>query len=226
MYSVEFDIFDTHYAQTANTVEELVNSLDERLYNELHLGACTEVELQGNNIKVFISDSWMQESVIAPIICTGIAGTTADGETVYYHPQASHSHRPELDSEAISHINSGSRGFIRETVNLGYEIGFDHLVEVDDDADIVYFDRGRGYYSRMVLNVDPEPTSNVTLVIARCGEEDGQEWAGKLCLITLFEGQAGFPENDNSPEADDFWMKHALVPTDAELEKMKEEGVI
>lgn len=150
---------------------------------------------------------------------------TADGIAVFTHPSESHSHRPDLDAEAVSKISVNGRPFVVETVDLGRVIGVDHLVPVTEEDEIVLYKRGRRpYESRMVLGLEPVETSQVTVIICRAGAEDGPEWDGKYVLVTLFEGQAGRPEpygNDDVPENREFWARHALVPTDEELEDMR-----
>lgn len=146
--------------------------------------------------------------------------TTNDNKKVYLHPQASHSHRPELNEEVLSKINIGDNTFIKEVVDLGRVIGKDHLVETTEEDKIVLLDRGRGYPSRMVIGRDPENTTKATVIIAKCGPEDGEEWDDKYVLITLFEGEPGEPEpygrNENNQNAIEFWKTHALVPTEEE----------
>lgn len=154
-------------------------------------------------------------------------GTTTDGVAVYNHPEG-HSHRPDLDEEVISKITIGDRPFVVETITLNRVIGVDHLVRTDANDIIIRYKRGnRPYYSRMVMNRTPEPTDKVTVILCKCGAEDG-ELEGKYALVTLYEGQAGSPEpygrNDNQ-ESREFWANHALVPTEEELEKIEENKI-
>ena len=148
---------------------------------------------------------------------------TKDNIKIFIHPEASHSHRCDLDEEAISKITIGGRPFIRETIDLGRVVGKDHLIETNEQDKIVYLERSnRGYKSRMVLDRQAKDTSLVTAIIAKCGDEDGPEWTGKYVLITLFEGDPGQPEpygrNAGNTEAIEFWRNHALVPTPEEIE--------
>ena len=149
-----------------------------------------------------------------------ILGFSGDGVPIYNHPEG-HSHRPDLDSETICKININGRDFVKETVNLGRSIGYDHLVKTHYGDEIVFHQRGnRPYKSRMVLNRDATQTENVTIIICKCGKEDG-ELSGKYALVTLFEGEPGMPEPYGFHKDDDgciqFWKHHALVPTEKEL---------
>lgn len=156
---------------------------------------------------------------------TKILGISKDGIPVYYHPTASHSHRPDLDAEVISKIVIGDRGFIRETVDMGRTIGVDHLVAVGDQEVCTYMRRhNHPGESKFVLTKEAQPTSFVTIII--CQDRDPGETQGKHCLVTLFEGKPGerepFDVNiQNNPEAlktsREFWAHHALVPTEEEL---------
>ena len=156
--------------------------------------------------------------------------TTADGIEIFHHPTESHSHRPDLDAEAVSRVSIDGRFFVCETVDFSRTIGFDHLVETTDADEIVLYKRGsRSYESRMVPGRKAEPTSQVTAIICKCGPEDGEEWDGKYVLITLFEGDPGRPEpfgKDDVPENRAFWARHALVPTDEEFADMKSKGLL
>ena len=155
-----------------------------------------------------------------------IIATTADGIDVYLHPQASHSHRPDLDVETIEKVRVDGRPFVRETVDLGRVIGVDHLVETTD-ADVVISARreNNDHPSNMVLGRKPIPTSKVSVVLCKCGPEDGEDWNGKYVLITLFEGDLGMPEpvgrNAEDKDCVAFWKTHALVPTEEELEDFR-----
>ena len=153
-----------------------------------------------------------------------ILGTSEDGIRVYYHPEG-HSHRADLNKEVISKITIADRPFVRETVSLGRTIGVDHLVSTTEDDKVVLWTRpGRKSPSRMVLNRQAADTDRVTVIIAKCGEEDG-DLSGKYALVTLFEGEPGMPERDDDPECREFWTKYALVPTDEELKLMRKEGL-
>lgn len=153
-----------------------------------------------------------------------ILGTSKDGIWVYYHPEG-HSHRADLNKEAISKITIADRPFVRETVSIGRVIGVDHLVTINEDDKVVLWTRpGRKSPSKMVLNRTAEDTDRVTVIIAKCGEEDG-DLAGKYALVTLFEGAPGMPERDDDQECQKFWANHALVPTDEELKLMRKEGL-
>lgn len=165
-----------------------------------------------------------------------ILGTSSNGINVYYHPEG-HSHRPDLDMETISKIAlPEDKTFFRATVDLGRIVGKDHLVETTEQDTIVYLQRGnRPGKSRMVLKAARD-TSFVTIIACVCREEEGTpiELVGKWILVTLFEGKPGerepfdrsFADGEN-PEGkaavEKFWSNHALVPTEEELEKIKQQ---
>ena len=214
MFKCNFEIWGSEYSFSANTVNELYENVYGEIYTMYHWGCVVDVTLEGNTLHIIVEDEDNRENIVSSIICEGVAGVTADGEAVYYHPMASHSHRPELDGEVLGKIAINGGSFCRSTVNLHRIIGVDHLVETGEDDEIVYFCRGnREYYSRMVVGRKAEPTTKVTVIVARCTVDDGHDWDGKFVLVTLFEGDPGMPENSNSPEAEKFWMGHALVPT-------------
>jgi len=147
-----------------------------------------------------------------------------DNIKIYNINGVSHSHRMDLNEEVISNINIGNRSFIRETISLEREIGFDHLVETTEEDEIVLLDRGRGYPSRMVPGRKAEPTQKVFIVIAKGGPEDG-EYNGEYILVTLFEGDPGMPEPygryEGNQDCINFWANHALVPTKDEMAMIK-----
>lgn len=161
--------------------------------------------------------------------------TSKNGIQVFVHPTGSHPHRFDILGEAISLINiPDDRGYYKETVDLGHIIGFDHLVELNDDAMVYEMHRPifnedgtikeyRKGTSPMVLNQLPNETSRVTVVM--CVDRDPDELQGKWCIITLFEGEEGEPEpwNDrvkNDPaqlaKSIDFFATHGFVPTERE----------
>ena len=149
-----------------------------------------------------------------------VIGRTASGEFIYRHPD-SHSHRPDLDAEAIASviIPEGS-SFHRQAVDIGRTIGVDHLVETTEEDEIVYIRRGsRSGESRMVLNRSPKETTKVFVVLCKNNDE-ADPLFGEWCLVTLFEGEPGLPEpwsrGGDTEEAKAFWANHALVPTDEE----------
>lgn len=146
-------------------------------------------------------------------------GISNNNITVYAHPEG-HPHREDILAEAINKISLPTDAtFHRETVDLGRVIGVDHLVETNDDAQVVMFRRGnRPGESRMVLNQPAAPTSKVTIVL--CVATDPEELAGKWVVVTAFEGEQGKPEPfDRRATAEDaaWWEHHALVPTPEEL---------
>lgn len=148
-----------------------------------------------------------------------IIGKTKDGIAIYNHPEG-HSHRPDLDSEVISMISIDGKTFVKETVTMNRVIGYDHLVETNENDKIIMFQRGnRKTLSRMALNRTAKKTDKVTVILCKCGAEDG-ELEGKYVLITLFEGEPGMPERENDPECVEFWRTHALVPTEEELKEI------
>lgn len=142
---------------------------------------------------------------------------TKDGIEVHEIRGVSHSHRTDLNEEALGMIEIGDRGFVRDVVSFDRIIGRDHLVETKDEDEIIRMSRnGNEYETKFAMNRETEPTDKATVIIAKGGPEDG-DLEGKYILVTLFEGDPGMPEpygrNENSPECISFWENHALVPT-------------
>jgi hypothetical protein len=160
---------------------------------------------------------------------------SANNIPVFLHPE-SHSHRPDLNVEAIGKITLPEGTFCRTTIDMGRVIGVDHLVETNDNDKIVYLRRGnRPGETRMVLRDRADDTQFVTaiLCVARKDKDTPDELVGKWILVTLYEGRQGEREPfdnafidadiDESVEAakqraEAFWSTHALVPTDEEME--------
>lgn len=150
---------------------------------------------------------------------------TKDGIEVYEIDGVSHSHRGDLNKEALEMVEIGGRGFVRDVVPFGRTIGVDHLVETKDGDEIATMSRnGNEYETRFVMNKEAEPTDKATVIIAKGGPEDG-DLEGKYILITLFEGDPGMPEpygrNEGNPECISFWENHALVPTPEQREMIE-----
>lgn len=153
-----------------------------------------------------------------------ILGYTKNGTPVHQHPTASHSHRPDLDAEVIGKLTvEEGQTFLRQTIDLGRNIGEDHLVGTADGDLIAFARRGnRAGESRFVLNRAATPTTKVTIVA--CVDRDPGETQGLWCLVTLFEGEPGCREpwdaslktEEAKAEAEAFWTTHALVPTEEE----------
>ena len=155
---------------------------------------------------------------------------TKDGIEVHEIDGVSHSHRADLNEEALGMIKIGDRGFVRDVISFGRTIGCDHLVETKDEDEIVRMSRnGNEYETRFVMNKEAEPTDKATVIIAKGGPEDG-DLEGKYILVTLFEGDPGMPEpygrNEGDPACISFWETHALVPTPeqrAMIEEMEQQ---
>ena len=176
-------------------------------------------------------------NTIAPI------AISANGIEIY--PRANgelHYHREDLHVEALAKITlPENSGFLRITIDMGHIIGVDHLVETTSDDTIVYLKRGnRNGLSRMVLNRKAEETRFVTAILCVNTDPEDPDFLpgteGKWVLATLFEGDPGeketfdraFAKADSDPEvakvlakAWAFWAKHALVPTEKELQDIK-----
>ena len=117
--------------------------------------------------------------------------------------------------------------FVRTTIDMGRIIGKDHLVCTDDSAEIVMWRRPTGNgtlragESRMVMNMEAEDTSMVTIILCVAHEGD---FNGDWVVVTAFEGKQGEREpwdaslktDEQKRAAADFWACHALVPTDEE----------
>lgn len=152
---------------------------------------------------------------------------TKDGIEVYVVDGVSHSHRDDLNEEALGMIEIGDRGFVRDVIPFGRTIGVDHLVETKDGDEIARMSRnGNEYETRFVMNKEAEPTDKATVIIAKGGPEDG-DLEGKYILVTLFEGDPGMPEpygrNEGNPDCISFWENHALVPTPEQRVMIKAE---
>lgn len=157
-----------------------------------------------------------------------LIGTSKNGINFYKHQVASHSHRPDLDAEVISHLDvKEGQTFLRETVDLGRIVGVDHLVKTTQDDHCTYMVRGnRAGATRFVLDREAEPTTKVTIVA--CVDRDPGETQGLWCLVTLFEGEPGEREpwdaslktEEAKAKAKSFWRNHALVPTEEEMEQI------
>lgn len=155
---------------------------------------------------------------------------TKDGIEVHEIDGVSHSHRTDLNEEALGMIEIGDRGFVRDVISFDRIIGRDHLVETKNEDEIVRMSRnGNEYETRFVMNKEAEPTDKATVIIAKGGPEDG-DLEGKYILVTLFEGDPGMPEpygrNEGDPACISFWETHALVPTPeqrAMIEEMEQQ---
>lgn len=160
--------------------------------------------------------------------------TSANGVEVYLHPEG-HPHRDIMPylGEAISKVVIPENAtFYKETVACDEQVGFDHLVETGDDAEILYWNRGRAGDSRMVLNYLAPRTNKVTLIL--CVATDPEEFAGKWVVVTAFPGEQGMPEPwdrkcESNPalkaQSEAFWQCHALVPTEYEWEQLRDAGL-
>lgn len=152
---------------------------------------------------------------------------TKDGIEVHEIRGVSHSHRTDLNEEALGMIEIGDRGFVRDVISFDRTIGVDHLVETKDGDEIARMSRnGNEYETRFVMNKEAEPTDKATVIIAKGGPEDG-DLEGKYILVTLFEGDPGMPEpygrNEGNPDCISFWENHALVPTPEQRAMIKAE---
>ena len=155
---------------------------------------------------------------------------TKDGIEVYEVDGVSHSHRTDLNEEALGMIEIGDRGLVRDVISFGRTIGYDHLVETKDGDEIVRMSRnGNEYETKFAMNREANPTDKAFVVIAKGDHTDG-DLEGKYILVTLFEGDPGMSEpygrNENDPECISFWENHALVPTPeqrAMIEEMEQQ---
>lgn len=170
------------------------------------------------------------------VVNTNAIATSSNGIQVFAHPEG-HSHRPDLNAEAISKIELPTNStFVRATIDLGHIIGKDHLVKTFENDYIVWLQRGnRPGKSRMVLK-EAADTNFVTVILCVCDEPEDNPASvlnGKWVLVTLFEGQPGerepfdraFTDGKNSDElkkSEEFWATHALVPTEEELHMLDE----
>lgn len=174
-----------------------------------------------------------------------IIGTSFNGKNVYSHPESHLHFDGELLVEVIGKLTlEGTYHF--ETVDMGRNIGFDHLVKTNEYSSVFYMERPFSYSplklragkSRMTFD-SPERTRFVTIGLCVCNEEgDPNSLNGKWCVFTVFEGKPGekepwdraFADNKN-PEglskAIRFWEgengegAHALALTDDEMKYVR-----
>jgi hypothetical protein len=142
-----------------------------------------------------------------------VLGILASNEVVIDRG-VSHAHldRAALE-EALFLIDSGGRDFLAERVDLGRPIGVARCIETDTSDRIVYAYRlDRVGPTRFVLDREPEPTTQVTVILRR---DDKRE--GLMVLITAWAGGKSEPEpwdqsHDESSLAASqaFWSTHAL----------------
>ena len=156
--------------------------------------------------------------------------TSKNGIEVFVHP-TSHIHNEAILEETIANIELPTdSGFIRTTIDLGHVIGYDHQVKRREDAKVVMIQRGnRAGLTPIVINQLPEETSLVTFVA--CVDTDPDEFQGKWCVITCFEGEQGMPEPwdrkcENNPElkakCQKHWEENALTGTETEIRQVAE----
>lgn len=130
-------------------------------------------------------------------------------------------------AEVLSKINASGE-FVRKTVDLGRQVGFDACIDTDYDDEVVFAQRkGRPGLSRLVKK-SPKPTSLVTVIVA-----PHQEQVGKYALLTAFFGRLAPQEPTDlvftdrakaRPDTDmrriesrEFWSAHALAYNPDEL---------
>ena len=141
-------------------------------------------------------------------------GKTKNNIAVYVDTKTAHAmthfaHQPKLRGtieQIIPTIVANSK-MIRIERDLGEEIGTTDLVATTEGDEIVYALRPhRKVYSRFVKHKQPVPSSWVTIVLRKTGDE--------YSLYTAFVGRntPSFPGGDYLPDQSvDFWSRHALV---------------
>lgn len=152
-----------------------------------------------------------------------IIALSSNGTEVHSHPEA-HPHRLDIAAEVIGKmtiptvpIDPSDRSQTRhaETIDLGREIGINHLVEVSPEDEVIHVYRGdRAWDTPMVF----KPGTPETRACAVCFWAD-EKWI----LWTLFEGAdgEGLPEpgcdryKNGTPEfqkaCDEYWETHAIA---------------
>ncbi len=137
-------------------------------------------------------------------------GNLQSGERLFDLKQ-SHMHNVEIVKAHLPHIlstiESNGNTFIKHIADTGEIIGTTACVATTDTDEIVYAQRvERRGLTRFVKNKEPEPTSNITVVMTKIPEG--------FLLLTAYVGN-GAPVEPWDPKADEaaqaFWNSHALV---------------
>lgn len=157
--------------------------------------------------------------------------TSKNGIEVYIHP-TSHIHNEGILEETIANIELPTdSSFIRTTINLGHVMGYDHLVDRREGDKVVMIQRGnRAGLTPIIINQQPKETCLVTFIA--CVDTDPDEFQGKWCIITCFEGEQGMPEPwdrkcENNPElkakCEHYWnVEKGLAGTETEIRQVAE----
>jgi hypothetical protein len=143
------------------------------------------------------------------------------GEKVVNRPNSHlHGRIEDLVAEALSRIASRGRNFIEEAVDFGRPIGETICVATNERDQIIFAKRlRRNGHSRFVLGRQPEPCSNLMIVLKATGQDKGE-----FVLITAFVGHKPQPEpwderyfsqqinpTEAIKRAQEFWAKNALI---------------
>lgn len=126
--------------------------------------------------------------------------------------------------KVISNLTILQVAIHKETIDMGYQVGFADCVSVGETDEIVYAKRvGRFIYSKFVKNREPEPTNNITVVLKRMSPN-------KYKLLTAYIGNSSEKEiEDRSISTEEelntciaFWNTHALVLGSCEVDNIIE----
>lgn len=139
-----------------------------------------------------------------------VLGRLLSGERVFDRKNSHLYDNPELEQHlplALERIDPDGRAFLVETVDFNEVIGESRCVQTGPEDEIVFAQRvGRFGLSRFVVNKDPVPTSELTVILRK--SDAGYE------VITTFIG----PKAEKEPwdktadsTSTEFWRTHALV---------------
>jgi len=161
------------------------------------------------------------------------AARSKNGIMVYVDDAATHRHG--YDEETLkeliekTELDLGEQGLSVTTSDMGRVMGKDNCLETKDGDTIVYYHRPTGngdvreYPSRMILNRGAEPTTLMSLVI-------GDNCPEKLPFVYTYYAGAATPREPGDPsltkpgdiqESEQFWDRHALVPTEEERRQIE-----
>jgi hypothetical protein len=138
-----------------------------------------------------------------------LIGKLESGQVVIDRPN-SHIHAgvAELLPEALSRVFLAGEQFSVQEVQFGRVVGVTTCVETSGSDIVVFAQRPRRFgLSRFVKNRQPEPCSNIVVILKAGGY-------GEYILITAFVGQKAEPEPWDRNATDKsvaFWNSHALI---------------
>jgi len=145
-------------------------------------------------------------------------GLTQDAKRVFNRFNSHHNLSGPLLCEALGKVTLGDQSFVTKAVSFERIVGNSTCVRTSLADRIVYARRKRRRgMSRFVLGRQPEPCSNIFLVLKRSEAEPDC-----YILITGFIGDQPEPEPWDSNASSGslaFWRNHALVFGRAEIDR-------